>query len=863
MSQKKLLTVIVITYDMQREATRTLFALTPRYQLGINPAEYSVHVIDNGSPRPLGPGAVAAFGSNFRYTNFEATTPSPCMAINYGVESADTPYIMVLIDGARIPTPGMLKASLDAISLCGNPFIYSLGMHLGTKRQNESMLEGYDQGVEDKLLKSVAWRQNGYRLFDISVPGGSYRRGYTGKISESNCFCLRKVTFQALGGYDTRFVSPGGGLANLDFFNRAHQASDITPILLLGEATFHQYHGGVATNTPASDNTRRLAMAQESEKITGAPMRTNWRAPLYFGRVSTESASFFRPQPASKIDAPVLIVLGMYRSGSSCLAGMLQTAGFEAGITERWSPDNQRGNRENLRVVKLNDTLLRRNKADWDHPPAERLFVDDDLRETRGEILSDMAAAGRPCMFKDPRTLLTLPFWREAIPNPYRLGIFRHPIRVALSLYYRSQKPIREGLLLWLAYNRALLAEYDRVNFPIICFDLSPENFVDSIVAGLRQECGDLLKSASLDLTTMLEFYSAELVHQKTCEIDAAKVQDPHLGELITETMALYEILCAQAGITMQIREQTTPSVAATSFSKLLTADQAAQTGDTDRALMLYREALLCAGNQGAIWKRIISLLQNAGRMGELEKNCEEAVLACPTDGMIVFTLANIKKKTGNSAEAFNLIERALAVAPEWPTLWLRKGEWLCDAANWSLAVETLQQCIRLQPTETAGFWAYTKLAEAMICSGDRTNGEACFDRAIKMTPEKNQFRVYFRLAQALIFTGDVEGALQPQRIAAEMASNAPHIHIALANLLLRLGRETEALECLNRALTQGEDAISLRLLLTKVAMQLGLVDTAKAQLIEVENREPRNAELAKLKAAWGFTAIQSDYGPD
>ena len=34
-----------------------------------------------------------------------------------------------------------------------------------------------------------------------------------------------------------------GGLTNLDIFNRVHEGDSFTPVMPLGEATFHQFHG--------------------------------------------------------------------------------------------------------------------------------------------------------------------------------------------------------------------------------------------------------------------------------------------------------------------------------------------------------------------------------------------------------------------------------------------------------------------------------------------------------------------------------------------------------------------------------------------------------------------------------------------
>lgn len=48
------MSLVVIVYDMQREAPRTLQSLTPEYRHGMAVDHYEVLVVDNGSPMPLG-----------------------------------------------------------------------------------------------------------------------------------------------------------------------------------------------------------------------------------------------------------------------------------------------------------------------------------------------------------------------------------------------------------------------------------------------------------------------------------------------------------------------------------------------------------------------------------------------------------------------------------------------------------------------------------------------------------------------------------------------------------------------------------------------------------------------------------------
>ncbi len=247
-----LLSVIVVFHDMAREAPRTLHTLSPAYQRGVGPDDYEVVAIDNGSAVPLDAAFVEGFGPNFRLLR-RPPSPSPTAAINDAVRRSRGAAVMVCIDGARMLSPGVVRTTLAAFRAFENPVVATLAWHLGPRIQNLSMLEGYNQAVEDRLLDSVDWRADGYELFRIACFAGSSAVGWFGSLSESNCLAVRRAAYESLGGFDERFQTPGGGLVNLDFYKRACEGLPEL-VLLLGEGTFHQFHGGVATNVPTAEH---------------------------------------------------------------------------------------------------------------------------------------------------------------------------------------------------------------------------------------------------------------------------------------------------------------------------------------------------------------------------------------------------------------------------------------------------------------------------------------------------------------------------------------------------------------------------------------------------------------------------------
>jgi hypothetical protein len=293
-----LLSVVVVVHDMARELPRTLRSLSPERQIGIGADDYEVIVVDNGSAVPVDPTLVSDFGGRLRLERIDPAPPSPVRAANVGLGLAGGELVGLLIDGARLVSPGLLAGALLAQKLADRPVITAPAFHLGSVTHMRAADVGYDQNAEDELLASSGWDHDGYRLFEVATPAGSSGRGLFGPMGESNSLFTRRGIWEELGGLDERFALPAGGLANHDLYRRACALEGVELIVLLGEATFHQYHGGAATS-------RRFGwdeMHADYQAIRGHPHRPPMNRPLYVGRVGAASLGYVERSARQALD---------------------------------------------------------------------------------------------------------------------------------------------------------------------------------------------------------------------------------------------------------------------------------------------------------------------------------------------------------------------------------------------------------------------------------------------------------------------------------------------------------------------------------------------------------------------------------
>ena len=211
---------------------------------------------------------------DFRLIRIDNAPPSPAKAINRGLQEARGEVIGVMIDGARLVTPGLLNFARHGARLYDRAVVASLGYYLGFDLQRWSVQAGYCTEREDALLAEIAWPQDGYRLFEIATVDGSSVDGWIEPIAESNALFLPRLSWDLLGGVEERFDAPGGGFLNLDTFYRAMALPGSVMVTLLGEATFHQLHGGIATNADPDTFLHRIEQwRRQYETIRGEPWK--------------------------------------------------------------------------------------------------------------------------------------------------------------------------------------------------------------------------------------------------------------------------------------------------------------------------------------------------------------------------------------------------------------------------------------------------------------------------------------------------------------------------------------------------------------------------------------------------------------
>lgn len=287
------LSVIVVFYNMRREAARTLHSLSRAYQQGTDGFGYEVIVVENGSDeeQKLGTEFVESFGPEFRYLDVGAeATPSPTDALNRATRVARGRAFAFMIDGAHVLTPGVLKFGIAGLRTYETAVVATQQWYVGPGQQPVVVDKGYDENYEDSLFDHISWPADGYRLFEIGHFIGD--RDWFDGVLESNCLFVPRSLVEQVGGFDDSFSMPGGGYANLDLWERLGSSPNVTMVSILGEGSFHQVHGGTTTNDGALDDRRNkiFAYGQHYQDLRGRMLRGTAKPMHYVGTLSADGA---------------------------------------------------------------------------------------------------------------------------------------------------------------------------------------------------------------------------------------------------------------------------------------------------------------------------------------------------------------------------------------------------------------------------------------------------------------------------------------------------------------------------------------------------------------------------------------------
>jgi hypothetical protein len=176
-----------------------------------------------------------------------------------------------------------------------------------------------------------------------------------------------------------------------------------------------------------------------------------------------QQAAVAQPVPGKRVG---VVVLGMHRSGTSMLAGlMVKGMGYFVGeplIGQAF--DNEKGFFELLPVVLQNDEFMKKQNVWWSENvrsyDPEKAIVHKEgglvpFKEGQMALRFLNDPANSPWIQKDPRMCITLKTWLKLLnAEPAVVFTFRHPLEVALSLKKRQKFALEHGLRLWIVYNQ-------------------------------------------------------------------------------------------------------------------------------------------------------------------------------------------------------------------------------------------------------------------------------------------------------------------------------------------------------------------------------------------------------------------------
>lgn len=195
------------------------------------------------------------------------------------------------------------------------------------------------------------------------------------------------------------------------------------------------------------------------------------------------------------MNTKAIVVVGMHRSGTSAVSGLLDELGVFMG-KNLFAPQenvNEKGFFENAKVVDINDSLFDALLGSWDDPFSYNFELNypdaySEFELATKKFLSKEYASYELWGMKDPRTSLHLPFWDKMITDcntlPCYLMMLRNPLEVVASIVKRDEFSLKKALILWINYTLSTYLFCSSKSLYILNFDsllASPERVMTGI----------------------------------------------------------------------------------------------------------------------------------------------------------------------------------------------------------------------------------------------------------------------------------------------------------------------------------------------------------------------------------------------
>lgn len=195
--------------------------------------------------------------------------------------------------------------------------------------------------------------------------------------------------------------------------------------------------------------------------ITTKPDRYDLRARTRcFVNSLVSQAELQQARITSKIGRHFVFVLGMHRSGTSALTGMLVQAGFTApSDLMPATVANPKGYWESLGILGINEGFLAEMESHWSSSlplPAgwSESISARKWRTSLINLISEVFGGAQLAMIKDPRFCTLImglePWFESRLINTSFIIPIRHPLEVANSLLQAEGTTLYKSLRLWI-----------------------------------------------------------------------------------------------------------------------------------------------------------------------------------------------------------------------------------------------------------------------------------------------------------------------------------------------------------------------------------------------------------------------------